>query len=96
MEEGYRVRKLDDIATGIQVLKKTVTENCADMGVLIDQNADRLILVDEKGQLITEDQMMTLISFLLLKFTNRQMVPVPVAAPRVIEELAHEYDGLVF
>lgn len=95
LEEGYRVRTLDDIATGIQVLKKTVTENCADMGVLIDQNADRLVLVDEKGQLITEDQMMTLISFLLLKFTNRQMVPVPVAAPRVIEELAHEYDGLV-
>lgn len=95
LEEGCGVKTLDDIAGGIQVLKETVTKNRADIGVLIDQNADRLVLVDEKGEVITEEQMVALISFLLLKFTRRQAVPIPVAAPRVIEELAHEYDGVV-
>ncbi|MGI6513840.1 MAG: sugar phosphate nucleotidyltransferase [Syntrophomonadales bacterium] len=95
LEEGRGVKTLEDIATGIEVLKETVISNGADIGVLIDQNADRLVLIDEKGQVITEEQMVILVCFLLLRFTRRQAVPIPVAAPRVIEELAHEYDGLV-
>jgi len=95
LEEGRGVKTLDDFAAGIKALKSAVMQHQADMGVLIDQNADRLVLVDEKGEVITDEQMVNLISFLLLKFTRRQAVPVPVAAPRVIEELAHEYDGLV-
>ncbi|MGI6549248.1 MAG: sugar phosphate nucleotidyltransferase [Syntrophomonadales bacterium] len=95
LEEGCGVKTLEDIAGGIEILKETVIKNHADMGVLIDQNADRLVLIDEKGEVITDEQMVILVCFLLLKFTRRQAVPVPVAAPRVIEKLAHEYDGLV-
>ena len=95
LEEGCGVKTLEELAGGIEVLKETVIRNQADIGVLIDQNADRLVLIDEKGQVITEEQMVILVCFLLLKFTHRQAVPIPVAAPRVIEELAHEYDGLV-
>lgn len=95
LEESCSMKTLEDIAGGIEVLKETVIKNNADIGVLIDQNADRLVLIDENGRAITEEQMVILVCFLLLKFTRRQAVPVPVAAPRVIEELAHEYDGLV-
>ncbi|NLB17361.1 MAG: NTP transferase domain-containing protein [Syntrophomonadaceae bacterium] len=95
LSEGCRVKTLDDLAAGVATLQTMARAGKIDMGILMDQNADRLILVDEQGEVISEDQMMTLISFLLLKFTSRRAVPVSVAAPRVIEELAHEYDGIV-
>lgn len=95
LSEDCRVKTLDDLAAGVATLQAMARAGKIDMGILMDQNADRLILVDEQGEVISEDQMMTLISFLLLKFTSRRAVPVSVAAPRVIEELAHEYDGIV-
>ncbi len=95
MEHGCRVRTLDDIVTGIELLKTTVVDQGLDLGVLIDQNADRLILIDEQGNVITDEQMLTLVSFLLLKFSHGQAISISVAAPRVIQELAHEYQGMV-
>ena len=39
--------------------------------------------------------MVVLVCFLLLKFTRRQAATDTGSRSRVIEELAHEYDGLV-
>jgi phosphoglucosamine mutase len=48
-------------STDTALLSRTVVETGADLGLALDGDADRLILVDEKGRVVDGDQMMALI-----------------------------------
>ncbi|HQT72066.1 MAG TPA: hypothetical protein PLE48_16815 [Thiobacillus sp.] len=48
-------------STAPMLLQKTVVSTGADIGIALDGDADRLIVVDEKGQIIDGDQIMALI-----------------------------------
>jgi phosphoglucosamine mutase len=49
-------------ATDTLLLQKTVVENEADLGIALDGDADRLIMVDEKGNRVDGDQLMAIIA----------------------------------
>lgn len=49
-------------STHPQLLQETVVASGADIGIALDGDADRLIVVDEKGQMIDGDQLMALIA----------------------------------
>jgi phosphoglucosamine mutase len=49
-------------STHPQALQKRVLESRADVGIALDGDADRLIMVDEKGEIIDGDQLMGLIA----------------------------------
>jgi phosphoglucosamine mutase len=48
-------------STHLDLVKETVVANGADIGIALDGDADRLIVVDEKGQTVDGDQLMALI-----------------------------------
>lgn len=48
-------------STAPALLQETVVASGADIGIALDGDADRLIVVDEKGQLVDGDQIMALI-----------------------------------
>jgi phosphoglucosamine mutase len=48
-------------STHLEMIKETVVASGADIGVALDGDADRLIVVDEKGQTVDGDQLMALI-----------------------------------
>lgn len=75
-------------------LARAVVESGANVGAVLDPNADRLILIDNKGQVIQEDLLTALLSLIILKGQGGSVV-VPVTAPRVIEALAERYQGKV-
>ena len=45
-------------ATATENLQKTVMENKADIGIALDGDADRVIIIDEKGEKVDGDQIM--------------------------------------
>jgi phosphoglucosamine mutase len=49
-------------STHPELLQETVVASGADIGLALDGDADRLIVVDEKGQLVDGDQLMALIA----------------------------------
>ena len=49
-------------STAPQLLQKTVLEHKADIGIALDGDADRIIVVDEKGQIVDGDQLMAAIA----------------------------------
>lgn len=67
----------------------------ADLGIVVDQNHERLLLVDESGDLLKEEQLNALLSFLVLKYQPEAVIPVQVTAPHYIEMLAREFRGRV-
>ncbi|MFM5949497.1 MAG: phosphoglucosamine mutase [Novosphingobium sp.] len=48
-------------STHLELIKETVVASGADIGIALDGDADRLIVVDEKGQTVDGDQIMALI-----------------------------------
>jgi phosphoglucosamine mutase len=58
---GFNIN--DDVgSTHPQALQKRVLASRADVGIALDGDADRLIMVDEKGEIIDGDQLMGLIA----------------------------------
>lgn len=49
-------------ATDIELMRKTVLEHGADIGISLDGDADRVVMVDEKGRVIDGDNILALIA----------------------------------
>lgn len=75
-------------------LSQQVQDQKADLGIILEANADRVILVDEKGEIIQDDLLTALIALIALRLQNSPVI-VPVTAPKVIEALAKKYEGQV-
>jgi phosphoglucosamine mutase len=59
--DGYNINR-NVGSTAPQAAVKAVLENHADLGICLDGDADRVIIVDEKGQIADGDQIMGLIA----------------------------------
>lgn len=88
-------RHLLDMLDSLSFLAKSVVVQQADLGIIVDSNAERLLLVDEKGNRVSEDLFTALMSLLVLKSREGATVAVPVTASRIIEEMARRYRGRV-
>lgn len=78
----------------LPAIGEAVIQSGAGLGAVLDPNADRLILIDEKGQIIQDDLFTALLALIVLKGEIGPVV-VPVTAPRAIESLAERYRGRV-
>ncbi|MBS7669524.1 phosphoglucosamine mutase [Croceicoccus gelatinilyticus] len=58
--DGLNINR-DVGSTAVDAIKKRVVEEEADIGIALDGDADRLIVVDEKGKTVDGDQIMALI-----------------------------------
>ncbi len=66
-----------------------------DLGVSIEDTSEKMMLIDNKGRLITEDMFIALISIILFKTMNGGTVVVPISASQVLEKIAVENNGKV-
>lgn len=67
----------------------------ADMGALIDDDGERLYLVDEQGRLIQDELLLALMVMIALEQRRGGSVGVPVSAPSVIDQIAREHSAQV-
>ncbi len=66
-----------------------------DMGVSIEDTSEKMMLVDNKGRIVTEDMFIALISLILFKTIEGGTMVVPISASHVVEKLANENNGKV-
>lgn len=90
-----RPRTLREQLGAISRVGNRIQNSQANLGVIVDNNAERLILLDENGEILKEEQLISLLSFLALKYQPETTVPVQVTAPQAIEDLAEQYHGKV-
>lgn len=79
----------------ISYLSQMVAAQKCDLGVTLDNNAENLTLIDEKGRLVDDDTFTALVSLLVLSSHERGAVAVPLNAPRVIDDIAQRFHGRV-
>ncbi|MFV2093539.1 MAG: phosphoglucosamine mutase [Hyphomicrobiales bacterium] len=59
--DGFNINR-DCGSTSLQAVQKKVIEMRADIGIALDGDADRVIIIDEKGRQVDGDQLMALIA----------------------------------
>ena len=77
--DGFNINK-DCGSTAPGDLIRKVNEVRADIGIALDGDADRVVIVDEKGQMIDGDQLMAVIAEILA--AARARLPAAASSPR--------------
>lgn len=84
----------EEYQKNLSFLAEKVYRAGANAGAIIDPNADRLVLVDERGRVIQDSLLTVLIALITMKAHHGPVV-VPVTTPRVVENLARHYNSQV-
>ena len=74
-------------------LRSEVKNRGADLGVAFDGDADRIIFVDEKGNVVPGDLFTALISSQILKSGEGRKILYDLRSSRVVPEVIYENDG---
>ncbi len=81
-------------ATSTKNLQETVIETGADIGIALDGDADRLIVVDEKGDVVDGDQLMALLAVMKQRkgFLKNNIVVATVMSNLGLEKFLKSQD----
>ncbi|HEX3046456.1 MAG TPA: sugar phosphate nucleotidyltransferase [Bacillota bacterium] len=91
-----RSKNIKELLTTVSGVRDRIQETSSDMGIIVDgDRGERLIILDENGEILKEEQLTSLIAFLVLKYQPEASVPVQVTAPNYLEDLAREFHGRV-
>jgi phosphomannomutase len=84
----------------LQALSKAVKKNKADIGIAIDPDADRLVLITDKGEPFGEENTIaSVINFILRKHSKvnkKHNVTVNMSTTRAVDDIAAKYKAKVF
>lgn len=78
----YSLNQLSDIVTTLK----------ADVGFLLDNGAEKVFLVDERGKIMDNDTAMLVMAYLVMSTYKKGTIAVPVTVSSVIDELAQQFD----
>jgi len=72
-----------------------VRQGKMDLGIIMDANGERIMLVDSAGRIVNEHMFTVLMSLILFKANKGGAVAVPVTASEAIERVAQKYNAKV-
>ncbi|MGQ9787950.1 MAG: phosphoglucosamine mutase [Candidatus Hadarchaeaceae archaeon] len=88
-------RKLETVPENLKELAKIVVGCKADLGVAHDGDADRTIIVDELGEIISGDRVFAHVALHYLTGKNKPKILTTVATSSVLEDVAAKLGGEV-
>lgn len=86
---------LDEKQNEIMYFASYVNLLKADIGVVIDENTEKLLLIDDKGRIVTEDLYYALSTLILFRRYNGSTVVTPLSTSNVVDVLAKQYNGKI-
>ena len=90
----------EPLPENLTFLSQTVREERADFGIAVDPDADRLVLIDERGEPIGEEYTITLVTDFVLGLYKNEMdddpvVVVNLSTTRAVNDIAKKHGGRV-
>ena len=91
LDESRITKTTDEFQRSLTQLSNIVRTLGADLGVLLDTGAEKVFLVDEKGDILPGDLALALIALLVMRTQPAGRIVVPVTASRTLDRLAEEH-----
>jgi len=79
----------------ISYLSNYVRLSGCDLGVYIDNNCEKLHLIDDRGRVINQDLFLAVTTLILFKKYKGSTAVVPISASNVMEQIAQKYNGRI-
>ncbi|HTX54079.1 MAG TPA: mannose-1-phosphate guanyltransferase [Candidatus Baltobacteraceae bacterium] len=87
MDETRLVKTAAEFQQSVKQLSEIVRILGADLGFLLDAGAEKLFLVDDKGDPLSDDLALAVVAFLVARTQQPGTIGVPITASGVLEEL---------
>ncbi len=84
-------RTRERTATSLQTLSSIVCSLNADIGFLLDNNSEKIRVVDRLGNQVSDMLLLLLVTSLYLRSYTTKLIAVPVVASMGVEEIASDY-----
>ncbi len=88
MDEDRLVKTAAEFQESVKQLSEIVRILGADLGFLLDAGAEKVFLVDDKGDPLSDELALAVVSFLIARTQQPGLIGVPITASGVLEELA--------
>lgn len=95
VDAGRAPKTREDRSALIPNLTQIVQTLKADLGVMFENDGERLTLVDQQGNVIEGNDLLTLMSVMVARTTPNAHIAIPVTAPARIEHLVALHGGTV-
>ena len=82
-----------NVFENLRDLRNMVIENDADLGIAYDGDADRVGIVDDKGNIIESDKLMAIYSKFILKESENKNIVIDVKCSMALEDAIKNYGG---
>ncbi len=94
---GIFPHKPEPVPENLTSLKDAILREKADLGIVVDPDADRFVLIMENGEPFIEENTIVLAAEQVLKHSHPgQSVVVNISTTRAIEDIAAKYSAKVF
>ncbi len=84
-------RKSGSVESYINYISNQVRKNNADIGMILSENGENLILIDERGRVIEKEMYTVLATLILLKIGSDNKIVIPYTSPKIIESMSEDY-----
>ena len=88
LDEATPTQSLAQLRAGMQRLSELVASSRADFGIRFDQVGERILLVDDKGAMVSDDRALLVILDLIAAERQTGRVALPVTTTRVAEQVS--------
>ncbi|MCX7833992.1 MAG: phosphoglucosamine mutase [Ignavibacteria bacterium] len=86
----------EPLPNNLKSLSKAVTSNKADLGIAVDPDADRLVLIMENGKPFGEENTIVSVVNFILRKSGKGNVTVNLSTTRAVDDIAKIYNAKVF
>lgn len=96
IEDGLFSHSPEPIPENLYNLCALVKENQADLGIAVDPDADRCVLIDGEGEPLGEEYTLAIVVDFILNYHKKGNVVKNLSSSRVIDDIAKKYGCSVF
>lgn len=87
----------EPIPENLKLLSNAVKKNKADLGISVDPDADRLVMITDKGEPFSEENTITaVVKYILRKTSCGKNVTVNLSTTRAVDDVASEFGARVY
>jgi mannose-1-phosphate guanylyltransferase/phosphomannomutase len=93
--ERHRARAADELRNDLRQLALITTTVQANLGVVMNSDGTRIMLVDERGNAVPAFSALAAMALLAVRANRGGLVVVPAHAPRMLDELVSRHGGQI-